>query len=58
MQPASWSRASNAGIDAGGSLEVFTERKTRAYNELIRLCDLHGSRQDLFVVIDEMVKFD
>eukprot|EP00041_Stephanoeca_diplocostata_P009501 m.146363 g.146363 ORF g.146363 m.146363 type:complete len:274 (-) comp17769_c0_seq2:654-1475(-) len=32
----------------------FVERKTRAYNELIRLCDMCGTRKQLFEVLDAM----
>jgi curved DNA-binding protein CbpA len=36
------------------SVTQFVERKTRAYNDLIRLCDAAGSREELFQVLDAM----
>ena len=47
--------ASSTGT-GGGSTAVasFVERKTRAYNELIRLCDAAGTREEVFIVLDEM----
>ena len=35
-------------------MQIFVEHKTQAYNALIKLCDVHGTRKDLFTVIDEM----
>lgn len=49
--------ATDLPISAEGSLEVFVERKTRAYNELIRLADICGSREQLFQVLDHMEEF-
>ena len=37
-------------------MQLFVEHKTKAYNALIKLCDVHGTREDLFTVIDEMEK--
>jgi hypothetical protein len=37
-----------------GSPELFVERKTQAYNALIRLADICGTREQLFQVLDHM----
>lgn len=39
---------------AAGSVTRFVERKTKAYNHLIRLCDGCGTKADVFLVLDEM----
>lgn len=39
---------------AAGSVTLFVERKTKAYNHLIRLCDGCGTKADVFLVLDEM----
>jgi len=43
-----------AGGGTSKSMSSFVARKTKAYNELIRLCDMYGTREDLFVVLDIM----
>ena len=52
------SKDSGAGLPVSTekTVQLFVERKTRAYNALIKLTDLHGTREDLFEVIDEMDK--
>lgn len=41
-------------LATSGSVQAFVERKTKAYNDLIRLCDICGTREQLFEVLDEM----
>lgn len=41
-------------ISTEKAVAAFVERKTMAYNELIRLCHMCEQKEELFVVLDEM----
>ena len=47
-------REGEEGVTAGTALVQFHERKTKAYNDLIRLVDTAGTRDQLFEVLDAM----
>lgn len=42
------------GDTEASAVAMFCERKTKAYNDLIRLCDAAGTRENVFEVIDAM----
>eukprot|EP00040_Diaphanoeca_grandis_P033395 m.204556 g.204556 ORF g.204556 m.204556 type:complete len:284 (+) comp32891_c1_seq1:362-1213(+) len=44
----------NNSNDDAQSIVVFSERKTKAYNDLIRMCDACGTKENVFEVLDAM----